>query len=209
MGPFTTTNPPTLSPGTQANPEGVGLGGPEDIKNQLNTLIAQWNTARILSKPPAVRAMILLRQKGQGGNYDTEPLAREARQHAAANLDPTTFDQLIDVDHAGLNAYETLMIRAMNPPLGMSVPMPDLAHPFAPYPDLTAAGPQPFSEWVTVQNDAWDSGVGSQWTPLPDDKTPIGETWKGLAKRTATAGVYQKKRFLPGGYVLDRWVRIG
>lgn len=192
--------------GNQASPEGVGLAG--SLTDQYTGLINRWNQARLLSKPEPVRRMMLLRQKGQGGAFDTEALALEARLAAARNLNPSDYDLLIDVYHAGFNAYETLVLRALNPFGGANNPMPDLAHPPAPASDLTSSGPQPFSEWIAVH--AWkDGGIDDQYDPLPTDKSEIGATWSGIAKWTPTAGQYQKKRFLPFGQILDRWVRIG
>lgn len=205
FGPFSTPGPVTLSTGTQASPEGVGLAG--SLTDQYTGLINQWNQARLLSKPEPVRRMMLLRQKGQGGTFDTEALALEARLAAARNLNPADFDELIDVYHAGFNAFETLSLRSMNPFGGASNPMPDLSKPPAPASDLTSSGPQPFSEWIAVH--AWKAGgIDDQYDPLPTDTSDIGATWSGIAKRTATAGQYQKKRFLPFGQIQDRWVRI-
>lgn len=193
--------------------QGVGLAGPGTIGDQYATLIAHWNEARFLSKPAAVRHMMMLRQRGQGGTFDTEAQALKARIDAAENLDPNiyagTYDLLIDVYHAGFNAYETLVLRSQNPFGTETTPLPDLAHLPLPAPDLNESStPQPFSEWMSVGAPAdGGNGVGSQWTPSPDDKSEIGSTWSGLAKRTNTKGTYTKMRFLPWGVILDRWVR--
>lgn len=209
MGPFITTNSLPLESGAQASPVGVGLGGPEDINNQLNALVAQWNTARILSKPAAVRAMIMMRQKGQGGTFDTEALALEARLKAASFLEPGSYDELIDVYHAGFNAFETLMLRSLNPFGGVNTPPPNLAALPLPAVDLGITAAQPFSEWIAELSPAGDNGIGSKWHPNSDDKRTIGDTWgPAIAKRTSSPGVYKKMRYLPGGYIQDRWVRI-
>lgn len=197
---------PPASVGSQNMPVGVGLAG--DISDQFVGLINQWNEARLLSKPVAVRAMMLMRQKGQGGEFLTEALALEARIAAAAQLSPLDFDLLIDVYHAGLNAYETLVLRSQNPFAGAANPMPDLSHPFAPASDLGSSRDQPFSEWIAELSPLGDNGVGSKWHPNSDDKRSVGDTWTGLAKRTSTSGTYKKARTLPWGVIQDRWVRV-
>jgi hypothetical protein len=197
--------------GSQALPIGVGIGGPEIIGNQFLTAVAQWNKARILSKPPEVRRMILLRQQGQGGTFSSEGEALEARRQAARNLNPADFDNLIDVDHAGFNAYETLVLRSLNPLPGESIPMPDLSKLPAPYADLGLGGPQPFTEWLTVPAPGSDAfGVGAQYDPLPSDQRSLGDTWTGIAKRSnmMSTGLYEKVRQLPFGRPLDRWIRV-
>lgn len=187
---------------------GVGLAGPGTIGDQFATLIAHWDEARFLSKPAAVRHMMLLRQRGQGGTFETEQQAFNARVEVAKNLNPGDFDWEIDVYNAGFNAYITLTIRAQGPH-GLGTATPNLAMPPAPAVDLNSVTtPQPFSEWIAVLSPAGDNGVDSQWLPNPDDKGEVGSTWgPGIAKRTTSLGTYTKKRYIQNSVYYDRWVR--
>lgn len=166
--------------------------------DQFNALVVAWNAAYVLSKAKPNRDMMFLRAKGQGGTFDTEPQAVEARIQAAANL--SDVDYVTDVLQGGLGAFQTLTVRANNPFGGAVSAVPDLSKPPLPSSYLASGGDQPFVEWGSHTSE----GVAC-WDALVSDKTEVGSTWTGVAKHASVAATYVKVRDYPWGVIRDRY----
>lgn len=169
-------------------------------EDQLNAMIVLWNIAYVNSKDKAHRDMMMLRAKGEEGQFVTEGEALTARRKAAASLDGV--DLVIEVEHAGLSAYQDLMNRYANPFGAEDAKQPDLKVRPAPAADLNTSGPQPFVEWGSHD----DTGL-PYWDALPSDTRKAGESWQGTAMHTNAADAYVKVLSIPFGHAYYRYFR--